>query len=90
MPVWYENLSRVVSFPENSNINTDGLDSVVIGSRDQWRQIAWMQLIISTCRSMLFDENNHFLTEIEAGSTEKILVGLIRFSVYENDAAWRH
>src|SRR6218665_1076093 len=32
-----------------------------------------------------FDENNHFLTEIEAGSTEKILV--IRFSVYENDAA---
>src|SRR6218665_995682 len=31
-----------------------------------------------------FDENNHFLTEIEAGSTEKFLV--IRFSVYENDA----
>ena len=34
-PVWYENLSDVVSCPENSNINTDGLDSVVIGSRDQ-------------------------------------------------------
>ena len=34
-PVWYENLSGVVSCPENSNINTDGLDSVVIGSRDQ-------------------------------------------------------
>ena len=34
-PVWYENLSRVVSCPENSNINTDGLDSVVIGSHDQ-------------------------------------------------------
>ena len=34
MPVWYENLSGVVSCPENSNINTDGLDSVVIGSRD--------------------------------------------------------
>ena len=33
--VWYENLSGVVSCPENSNINTDGLDSVVIGSRDQ-------------------------------------------------------
>ena len=32
-----------------------------------------------------FDENNHFLTEIEAGSTEKFLV--IRFSVDENDAA---
>src|SRR6218665_3926730 len=32
-----------------------------------------------------FDENNHFLTEIEAVSTEKFLV--IRFSVYENDAA---
>src|SRR6218665_2908649 len=32
-----------------------------------------------------FDENNHFLTEIEAGSTEKFLV--IRFSVFENDAA---
>src|SRR6218665_2700401 len=31
--VWYENLSGVVSCPENSNINTDGLDSVVIGSR---------------------------------------------------------
>src|SRR6218665_1923476 len=29
-PVWYENLSGVVSCPENSNINTDGLDSVVI------------------------------------------------------------
>ena len=35
LPVWYENLSGVVSCPENSNINTDGLDSVVIGSRDQ-------------------------------------------------------
>src|SRR6218665_712534 len=35
MPVWYENLSGVVSCPENSNINTDGMDSVVIGSRDQ-------------------------------------------------------
>jgi len=35
VPVWYENLSGVVSCPENSNINTDGLDSVVIGSRDQ-------------------------------------------------------
>src|SRR6218665_1501004 len=35
-----------------------------------------------------FDENNHFLTEIEAGSTEKFLV--IRFSVYENDAAISH
>ena len=72
-PVWYENLSGVVSCPENSNINTDGLDSVVIGSRDQWRQIAWMQRIISTCRTVdlcCFDENNHFLTEIEAGSTE--------------------
>ena len=34
-PVWYENLSGVVSCPENSNINTDRLDSVVIGSRDQ-------------------------------------------------------
>ena len=34
-PVWYENLSGVVSCPENSNINTDGLNSVVIGSRDQ-------------------------------------------------------
>ena len=34
-PVWYENLSGVVICPENSNINTDGLDSVVIGSRDQ-------------------------------------------------------
>ena len=34
-PVWYENLSGVVSCPENSNINTDGLDSVVFGSRDQ-------------------------------------------------------
>jgi len=34
-PVWYENLSGVVSCPENSNINIDGLDSVVIGSRDQ-------------------------------------------------------
>jgi len=34
-PVWYENLSGVVIRPENSNINTDGLDSVVIGSRDQ-------------------------------------------------------
>ena len=34
-PVWYENLFGVVSCPENSNINTDGLDSVVIGSRDQ-------------------------------------------------------
>ena len=34
-PVWYENLSGVVSCPENSNKNTDGLDSVVIGSRDQ-------------------------------------------------------
>ena len=34
-PVWYENLSGVVSCPENININTDGLDSVVIGSRDQ-------------------------------------------------------
>ena len=34
-PVWYENLSGVVSCPENSNIHTDGLDSVVIGSRDQ-------------------------------------------------------
>ena len=34
-PVWYENLSGVVSCPENSKINTDGLDSVVIGSRDQ-------------------------------------------------------
>jgi len=34
-PVWYENLSGVVSCPENSNINTDGLDSVVIGSRDE-------------------------------------------------------
>src|SRR6218665_1189834 len=33
-PVWYENLSGVVSCPENSNINTDGLDSVVIGSPD--------------------------------------------------------
>src|SRR6218665_332894 len=33
-PVWYENLSGVVSCPENSNINIDGLDSVVIGSRD--------------------------------------------------------
>src|SRR6218665_537919 len=32
-----------------------------------------------------FDENNHFLTEVEAGSTEKFFV--IRFSVYENDAA---
>src|SRR6218665_940008 len=31
-----------------------------------------------------FDENNQFLTEKEAGSTEKFLV--IRFSVYENDA----
>src|SRR6218665_2419367 len=31
-----------------------------------------------------FDENNHFLMEIEAGSTEKFLV--IRFSVDENDA----
>src|SRR6218665_1094781 len=31
----YENLSGVVSCPENSNINTDGLDSVVIGSRGQ-------------------------------------------------------
>src|SRR6218665_2831982 len=31
-----------------------------------------------------FDENNHFLTEIEAGSTKKFLV--IRFSVYENHA----
>ena len=30
-PVWYENLSGVVSCPENSNINADGLDSVVIG-----------------------------------------------------------
>ena len=53
-PVWYENLSGVVSCPENSNINIDGLDSVTIGSRDQWRQIAWMQWIISKCRSMLF------------------------------------
>jgi len=41
VPVWYENLSGVVSCPENSNteyksmINTDGLDSFVIGSRDQ-------------------------------------------------------
>ena len=35
IPVWYENLSGVGSCPENSNINTDGLDSVVIGSRDQ-------------------------------------------------------
>ena len=35
MPVWYENLSGVVSCPENSNINTHGLDSDVIGSRDQ-------------------------------------------------------
>ena len=34
-PVWYENLSGVVSCPENSNINTDGLDSVLIGSREQ-------------------------------------------------------
>ena len=34
-PVWYENLSGVVSCPEDSNINTDGLDSVVISSRDQ-------------------------------------------------------
>src|SRR6218665_2697889 len=34
-PVWYENLSGVVSCPENSNINTNGLDSVVIGSRDK-------------------------------------------------------
>ena len=34
-PVWYENLSGVVSCPENSNINADGLDSVVVGSRDQ-------------------------------------------------------
>ena len=34
VPVWYENLSGVVSCPENSNINTDGLDSVVIGSRE--------------------------------------------------------
>ena len=34
-PVWYENLCGVVSCPENSNINTDGLYSVVIGSRDQ-------------------------------------------------------
>ena len=36
-PVWYENLSGVVRCPKNSNINTDGLDSVVIGShsRDQ-------------------------------------------------------
>ena len=33
--LWYENLSGVVSCPENSNINTDGLDSVVIGSRDR-------------------------------------------------------
>ena len=24
--MWYENLSGVVSCPENSNINTDGLD----------------------------------------------------------------
>src|SRR6218665_531198 len=32
-----------------------------------------------------FDENNHFLTEIEVGSTKKFLA--IRFSVYENDAA---
>ena len=35
LPVWYENLSGVVSCPENPNINTDGLDSVVIDSRDQ-------------------------------------------------------
>src|SRR6218665_3627519 len=35
-----------------------------------------------------FDENNHFITEIDAGSTEKFLV--IRFSVYKNDAARRH
>src|SRR6218665_2864689 len=35
VPVWCENLSGVVSCPENSNINTDGLDSAVIGSRDQ-------------------------------------------------------
>src|SRR6218665_3956576 len=35
LPVWYENLSGVVSCLENSNINTDGLYSVVIGSRDQ-------------------------------------------------------
>ena len=34
-PLWYENLSGVVSCPENSNINADGLDSGVIGSRDQ-------------------------------------------------------
>jgi len=34
-PVWYETMSGVVSCPKNSNINTDGLDSVVIGSRDQ-------------------------------------------------------
>src|SRR6218665_1635215 len=31
-PVWYENLSGVVSCPENSNINTEGLDHRLIFS----------------------------------------------------------
>ena len=71
LPVWYENLSGVVSCPENSNINTDGLDSVVIGSRDaRYSGCSELFLRVDLC---CFDENNHFLTEIEAGSAEKIL-----------------
>ena len=34
-PVWYENLSGVVIRPDNLDINIDGADSIVIGSRDQ-------------------------------------------------------
>src|SRR6218665_369029 len=40
-----------------------------------------MQWIIVRVDLCCFDENNHFLTEIEAGSTKKFLV--IRFSVDE-------
>ena len=40
--MWYENLSGVVSCPENSNINTDGLDSVVgRGPKKVYSETGW-------------------------------------------------
>src|SRR6218665_4161870 len=44
-PGWYENLSGVVSCPESSNINTDGLDSIVIGCNELFLRVIYVALM---------------------------------------------
>ena len=51
---------------------------------DRMDAMNYFYVLIDLC---CFDENNSFLTELEAGSMEKILSRLSRFSVYENHAA---